>query len=166
MCSPLKSDRRAGTGSLRALRRAAAGLRAVWRNEEHFRWQVAAAFGVGSAARLVGLSRIEWAVLVLTASLVLIAQTLNWVLERTLGLVVTEYHPIVRKAKDAAAGAVLLAAGAAVSVFVLTVGPRLGALDAALRGAWESNPAELVVHAVVMMAVLWISFRRYSKPGK
>ncbi len=124
------------------------------------------AFGAAFLARWVGISPIEWVALVLTVALVLLAQVFNWVIEKTLGLMVTEYHPIVGRAKDAAAGGVLLAAVAALLVFALTVGPRLGILGGALRGAWESHRAELVLQAGVVSAVLWLSLRADSKPGK
>lgn len=165
MCCPSNRDRPFVARLLRALRWAAAGLFTVWRVEEHFRWQVAAALGAFFLARWVAITRIEWVALVLTVALVLIAQVLNWVVEQILGLMVTEYHPIVGRAKDAAAGAVLVAACAAVCVFALTVGPRLGSVGGVLRGAWESRRVELILQGGVVSAVLWLSLGPFRNWG-
>jgi diacylglycerol kinase len=70
----------------------------------------------------VGLSRIEWSILALTIAMVLVAEWFNTVAEVTINLVTTEYHPLARIAKDVAAGAVLLAALAAIVVGLLILG--------------------------------------------
>lgn len=143
---------------------ALAGLRAAWREEEHLRWQVGAASVVMFVARWTGQSAGEWALLVMVSSSVLVAQMLNWVLERTLGLVTLEYHPSVRKAKDAAAGAVLLTAASAVVVFLLVVWPDLGSLGPRLVRGWTSHRVQLVSEVLAVLIALRVSFRTYATP--
>ena len=62
------------------------------------------------------LSRGEWAALLLTIGLVMGAEALNTAVERTVDLACRERCETARIAKDAAAGAVLLCAMAAVGV--------------------------------------------------
>lgn len=68
------------------------------------------------------LSRTELAVLMLTCALVISAEAFNTAIERCVDLVTKEYKPLAEKAKDAAAGAVLLAALFAVGVGIAIMG--------------------------------------------
>ncbi|ADI13579.1 diacylglycerol kinase [Truepera radiovictrix DSM 17093] len=95
---------------------------AVWRTEGNFRIQVlgaALALGVGLA---VGAELVP---LFLVCALVLALELVNSALESTLDLVSPEFHPLVKRAKDAAAGAVLVAALFAVLVGLWVLGPPL-----------------------------------------
>ena len=73
----------------------------------------------------VGLSRLDWCAAIAALALVWIAETLNTAVERLTDLVSPEYHPLAGRTKDVAAGAVLLAMLAAVSIGVVVFGPRL-----------------------------------------
>jgi diacylglycerol kinase (ATP) len=71
------------------------------------------------------LNRLEWLVLVLTIAAVWCAEAFNTALELLADAASPEFHPLVGKAKDVAAGAVLIAAIAAVVVAALILVPRL-----------------------------------------
>jgi diacylglycerol kinase len=71
------------------------------------------------------LSTAEVALIVLTIALVLVIECINTVLETVCDLVSPEFHPLVKRAKDVSAGAVLIGAIAAVVVALLLFGPRL-----------------------------------------
>ena len=73
----------------------------------------------------VGLSPLEWCAALAALALVWIAETLNTAVERLTDLVSPEYHPLAGKVKDVAAGAVLMAMLAAVSIGAVLFGPRL-----------------------------------------
>jgi len=70
----------------------------------------------------VGVSRLEWIGLVLAIASVWTAEALNTAFEFLCDVASPEFHPLVEKAKDVAAGAVLLCAvgGAAIAVLVFT----------------------------------------------
>lgn len=70
-------------------------------------------------------SRLEWAILILTISFVWTAEFANTALEAVVDLVSPENHPQAKIAKDVAAGAVLVTACAAVIVGLLILGPPL-----------------------------------------
>ena len=57
----------------------------------------------------LSVSRLEWCALLLAISLIWAAEGLNTALERLTDLVSPGFHPLAGKAKDLAAGAVLLA---------------------------------------------------------
>jgi diacylglycerol kinase (ATP) len=58
----------------------------------------------------------EWAVLLLTITMVLVTEMLNSALELTIDIYQKSYHPLAKAAKDIAAGAVLITAVMAVFV--------------------------------------------------
>jgi len=74
---------------------------------------------------ILEISRLEWAIIVLTIFMVLAAETINSAIEGTVDLVTKDHHPLARLAKDVAAGGVLLAAISAVIIGLLIFGPRL-----------------------------------------
>jgi len=71
------------------------------------------------------ISAMEWCLLILAMALVWITETINTALEHLTDLVSPEHHPLAGKVKDIAAGAVLLAAIAAVFVGILIFIPHL-----------------------------------------
>ena len=102
------------------------GLRTVARTQPNFRVHLlAAAIAVGVAI-LLRLSPVELALIVLTISVVLAAEALNTALETVCDLVSPAYHPLVKRAKDASAAAVLVTAIGSVLVALLLFVPHLG----------------------------------------
>ncbi len=71
------------------------------------------------------LSRIEWAILLLTTMAVWMAECINTALEAVVDMARPEYHPLAKTAKDVAAAAVLVGALGAVIVGLLILGPPL-----------------------------------------
>jgi diacylglycerol kinase len=71
------------------------------------------------------LSRLEWAVVALAVAGVWAAELFNTALEALTDLVSPGFHPLAGKAKDIAAGAVLLAALGAIVVGLLVFGPKV-----------------------------------------
>ena len=71
------------------------------------------------------ISRIEWAILVLTFTAVWMAEFINTALEAVVDMTSPEFHPLAKTAKDVAAAAVLVAAVGAVIIGLLILGPPL-----------------------------------------
>lgn len=110
---------------LRSFRYAFEGIAYVLRTQRNARVHLAVACAVVVAAALLRVSAIEWAILVLTMGVVFSAEMINSVAELAVDLLTERYHPMAKVAKDVSAGAVLLAALAAVGVGVAVFGPRL-----------------------------------------
>ena len=85
------------------------------------------------AAVAMDFSRVEVVLVVLTACLVILGEMLNTALEFALNLLESRHHPVVRAAKDLAAGGVLAAVAGSILVGALLYGPRLWALLWGLR---------------------------------
>lgn len=75
-----------------------------------------------------GLSRSEWCWIVLATVAVWTAEALNTAFEFLTDVASPEFHPLAGKAKDVAAGAVLIAAMGAVIIGLIVFGPHVRAL--------------------------------------
>ncbi len=69
----------------------------------------------------------DWAVIVLATAIVFTAEFLNTAIEAVVDLASPQKHPLAKVGKDVGAGAVLIAALAAVLIGVLILGPPLWA---------------------------------------
>ena len=97
-----------------------AGEGLIWalRSQRNLRIHALATLVVCGVSLWRGLSRVEWAVLLLTCALVWGLELLNSALEAALDYLAPERHPQIKIAKDAAAAAVLVAALFALGVAV------------------------------------------------
>ncbi|HMP72645.1 MAG TPA: diacylglycerol kinase family protein [Kiritimatiellia bacterium] len=126
--------RQKGEGSrLASFRHAFRGIGVLIGSQPNARIHFLATLGVMGIGMVVELDRMEWAALALAIALVWVAEGLNTGLEFLADAVSPDHHPLVRNAKDVAAGAVLVAALGAVVVGGLIFGPRVaGWMDAVL----------------------------------
>ncbi len=98
---------------------------------QHNAWIHALATAVVVSAGLAfHLGRGEWLAVTLSVMAVWTAEALNTAFESLCDVASPEFHPMVERAKDVAAGAVLIAAIGAVLIALLVFGPRLWALRA------------------------------------
>lgn len=104
---------------------ALAGWLYMLRRQKNTRIQAAASIIVMSVALWVGLSTIAWAVLILTITLVWLAEFLNAAVEAAINLASAELHPMAKVGKDVASAAVLLTVTASMLIGILILGPPL-----------------------------------------
>jgi diacylglycerol kinase (ATP) len=114
----------------RSFRYAGRGVVALLRSQHNAWIHAAASLAVVGLGLAVGLSRLDWCLVVLAMMVVWSAEAVNTAFEALCDVASPEFHPLVERAKDIAAGAVLLAAAGAVVVGVLVFGPHL------LRRGW------------------------------
>ena len=69
----------------------------------------------------------DWAVIILTTAVVFAAEFMNTAIEAVVDLASPDTHPLAKIAKDVGAGAVLVAALAAILIGLLLLGPPLWA---------------------------------------
>ena len=100
------------------------GVGAALRTEVHLRLHAAATVLVLAAGGYFAISRLEWALVALTVAGVWAAELFNTAIEALTNLASPGYHPLAGRAKDVAAGAVLLAALGALAVGALIFGPK------------------------------------------
>ncbi len=104
------------------------GLANVWNTQPNLRIHLGISAGVVILAALLRVERWEWVLLLLTIGLVLSIEATNTAIEAVVDLACPSIRPLAGRAKDAAAGAVLLAAVFAVIVGAVIFVPHLVAL--------------------------------------
>jgi diacylglycerol kinase (ATP) len=93
---------------------------------EHNAWIHSIAAVVVTASGLhFGLTVTEWCLVVLAMTLVLMAEGFNSAIERVCDAVSDQYHPLIKNAKDLAAGAVLICASGALIIGLMIFLPYL-----------------------------------------
>lgn len=85
---------------------------------------IATVAGIGTGFWF-GFSRSEWCWIVVVTISVWTAEALNTAFEFLTDVASPEFHPLAGKAKDVAAGAVLIAAIGAVVIGLIIIGPHL-----------------------------------------
>ena len=113
------------TGRVRSFKYAFNGIRIMIRSQ-HNAWlhALATALVIG-AGLFLEIARFEWNWLILAIMAVWSAEALNTAFEFLADATTPAYHPLIGKAKDVAAGAVLIAALGSVLIGALVFGPHL-----------------------------------------
>jgi len=122
------SDRFTFTGRLRSVRHAVEGIRLMLASQHNAWVHLAATVLVVGAGVVLGLGRFEWCWVTAACIAVWAAEAFNTALEFLCDVTSPEFHPEVKKAKDVAAGAVLLTALGAAVIGVAVFGPHLVSL--------------------------------------
>jgi len=113
------------TGRLRSFRYALRGIAVMLRTQHNAWLHAAATVAVCAAGLALGLSAGEWCWIVLAIVAVWTAEALNTAFEFLTDVASPNFHPLAEKAKDVAAGAVLISALGAVAIGLLVLAPRL-----------------------------------------
>ncbi len=101
------------------------GLWYVIRTQTNFQIHLVATAAVVAAGFYFRISASEWLVLVLTIGFVLVAETVNTIVEKIMDFVSPEFNKTVGLIKDLSAAAVLLTALVAVTVGLIIFLPKL-----------------------------------------
>jgi diacylglycerol kinase len=110
---------------LRSFGYAFEGVAYILRTQRNARIELAVAIAVFALAAWLGITAVEWAVLVITVAFVMALEWINTALELAVSLASPERHPSAKAAKDVAAACVLLGAITSVAVALLLFAPRL-----------------------------------------
>jgi diacylglycerol kinase len=110
---------------LRSFGYAFEGVAYILRTQRNARIEIAIAIAAMALAAWLGISSVEWAVLVLTIVFVVGLEWINTSLELAVSLASPERHPSAKAAKDVAAACVLLGAITSVLVGLFLFGPPL-----------------------------------------
>jgi diacylglycerol kinase len=110
---------------LRSFGFAIEGVAYILRTQRNARIEFGIATLAVALAAWLGITAVEWAVLVITIALVMALEWINTSLELAVSLASPERHPSAKAAKDVAAACVLLGAITSVVVALLLFAPRL-----------------------------------------
>jgi diacylglycerol kinase (ATP) len=121
------------TGRIRSIKCALTGIR-IMIFSQHNAWiHTAATLAVVLVSFAFHLTQAEWCWIVLAIISVWTAEALNTAFEFLTDVASPEFHPLAAKAKDVAAGAVLIAAIGSVVIGLLVLGPYV----LALKNRWR-----------------------------
>ncbi len=101
------------------------GIRVLFLSEPNARIHLVISILVILAGFYFQLSKIEWMIILLTIALVITAEAFNTALEKLTDLASPDIHPLAKKVKDIAAGAVLISVVFAVIIGVVVFGARV-----------------------------------------
>ncbi len=111
------------TGRIRSFKYAFVGIWTMLKSQQNAWIHAFATVTVILAGFVLGISPAEWCWLVLAIISVWMAEALNTAIEFLADVASPEFHPLVKKAKDVAAGAVLISAIGALIIGIIIIGP-------------------------------------------
>jgi diacylglycerol kinase (ATP) len=126
------------------------------RTQRHMRLHFLGAVAVLLAALLLRVTALDFVLLAFAITLVLFAELVNTALEVVVDLVSPDFHPLAKRAKDVAAGSVLVASIGAVVMGYLALGRYVfpGVPGSAAEGSAPGMLPVLSVLVVVILVVL------------
>ncbi len=116
------------TARCQSVRHALRGIKTLLREQHNARVHLVIALAVIAAGFVLQIDRGEWLIVVLLIGWVLSLEAFNSALEYLCDLVNRDEHPLIGKAKDVAAAAVLISALSAALIGVLIFLPRVWSL--------------------------------------
>ncbi len=118
--SPITSPNR-----IKSLGYALAGWLYMLRRQKNTRLQAVASLAVFVFALWLQIDALRWAILILTITMVWMAEFMNAAIEAAVNLASSELHPMAKVGKDVASAAVLLGVVASIVIGLLILGPAL-----------------------------------------
>jgi diacylglycerol kinase (ATP) len=152
----MKGEPTRPSGFIQSLNCAIEGILWAVKTQRHMLFHLIAAILVMVFALLLRLTLYEFALLCLAITLVLFAELINTALEVVVDLVSPEFHPLAQRAKDVAAGAVLLASVAALVLGYLAVSRFLFAAGVSPGDDYMRTTGNLAIISVVVVVLLVI----------
>ena len=119
---------------LRSFVYAGRGIRTMLVSQHNAWIHAAATVAVVAGGIAFGVSRMEWLVLILAVVSVWTAESLNTAVEFVCDVVSPDFNPLVEKAKDVAAGAVLICAVGAAAAGAIVFAPYVLAIAGSEMG--------------------------------
>ena len=110
---------------IKSLGYALAGWLYMLRRQKNTRIQGIASLIVVALALWLQIDLISWAILILTVTVVWMAEFVNAAVEAAIDLSTSEFHPMAKVGKDVASAAVLLGVVASVLIGLIILGPPL-----------------------------------------
>lgn len=133
-------------------------------SQKHLRYHFFAAVAVLLLALFLRLSALDFILLTFAVTLVLFAELMNTAVEVVVDLVSPEFHPLAERAKDVAAGAVLVASsGAMVMGFFAFSHYLFPSLEAELGRSAPIAPVLPVISLLIVVIVVVLTKARFGR---
>lgn len=143
------------------------GIIATIRSESHMRFHIFIAFIIIILAMIFEITRAELLILILVVSLVFITEIINTSIEKTVDLVIQENNPLAKFAKDAAAGAVMIAAIAAIFIGYIIFFDRIlkFVVTAHYIARITGRISNIALLILALLCIIVVSLKAYFKKG-
>lgn len=152
----MKGEPTKPSGLIGSLNCAIEGILWAVKTQRHMLFHLVAAILALIGALVLRLTLHEFALLVLAITLVLFAELVNTAIEVVVDLVSPDFHPLAQRAKDVAAGAVLLASAGALVLGYLAVSRIFFSVEVNVRHDFMRTTGNLAVISVVVVVLLVI----------
>jgi len=151
---------------LESLNCAIEGILWAARTQRNMRYHFLAAILVLLAAIFLRVSAPELIFLIFAITLVFFAEMINTAFEVLVDLASPNYHPLARRAKDVAAGAVVVAAAGAVIIGYLALSRHLLlGLDGNAAAERIRPPGEIAFFSVLVVIILVVLLKGFLRRG-
>ncbi|NMP23016.1 diacylglycerol kinase [Sulfobacillus harzensis] len=150
----------------RAFVYAGEGIWTALASERNLRVHVTVALAIAAGGWLFALTAVEWMAVVLAFGLVMALELMNTAVEALADLASPEIHPLAKRAKDTAAGAVLVAAMAALALGLVVFVPRLPDFGHDFMVRWHQSPIAVLAVAVVLAVALGLLWGVVPRHGR
>ncbi len=154
------------TSWLESLNCAIEGILWAARSERHIRYHLCAALAVLFLALFFKISALEFFLLVLAAVLVIFAELMNTAIEAVVDLVTNEYHELAKRAKDVAAGAVLVTSVGAMVLGYLVLSGHIFPLFDSEPTLGKEPQGTIPVAALLMVIILVVLLKARFSHGR
>ena len=160
----MKGEPSRPSGFIGSLNCAIEGILWAAKTQRHMLFHLVAAIFVLVVALVFRLTLNEFALLALAITLVLFAELVNTAVEVVVDLVSPEFHPLAQRAKDVAAGAVLIASVGAMVLGYLAISRQIFSGDVVAGPDYMRTTGNLAVLSVVVVVLLVILIK--ARVGK
>ena len=135
------------------------------KSERHLRYHFIAALALLFLALFFRVSALEFFLLILAALLVIFAELINTAIETVVDLVTDDYHELAKRAKDIAAGAVLVTSVGALILGYLVLSGHLFALFDSEPTLIRSPQGTVPLAALLMVVILVVLLKAHYNRG-
>ncbi|MDA3903534.1 MAG: diacylglycerol kinase [Desulfuromusa sp.] len=153
------------TSWLESLNCAIEGILWAAKSERHVRYHFVAALTVVFLALFFKISALEFFLLVLAAVLVIFAELMNTAIETVVDLVTDDYHELAKRAKDVAAGAVLVTSVGAVILGYLVLSGHVFPLFHSGPTFGKEPQGTIPVGALLIVVILVVLLKAHYNSG-
>jgi len=141
------------------------GILWATQTQRHLRWHFISAAGILLAALFFRVTAVEIVLLVLVITLVLFAELVNTAFEAVVDLVSPDYHELAKRAKDVAAGAVLVSSVGAMVMGYFILSRHLFPLLERGREATPQIPGNVAIVAMLAVTILVVLLKARFNTG-
>lgn len=141
------------------------GIIYTFKTQRNMKFHFIAAILVMVLSLYYNFSKIEMIALLVTITLVIMAEMINTAIETVVDLLTDEYHILAKIAKNVAAGAVLVAAINAIFVAYILFFNRINPYTNILLTRLRNSPAHITFTALVIVMILSVILKAHFGQG-